>query len=289
MPDSSAIAFGNADKYLRATLYDAFVNDDWRISPGFTLNIGMRWEYNSPVTELYGRLVNLDVQPGYTAVAPVVANSPTGSLTGQNYPDSLVKPDKTAFQPRLAIVMAAAARIVVSGSGRIRHVLQHVRLSDDRATRWCSKRRLSKSFNIANSLANPLTLANGFTPPAGTVLNTFAIDPNFRVGYTHTWQVSVQRDLPQALIMTATYLGIKGTRGTQEFLPNTYPIWRIEPLSDLSQWIRFPGLERQFNTRSGPDSSCAAPAQWIPSVSSIHLCKSDSTTQRWAETAEVAR
>ena len=47
--------------------YDAYVNDDWRISPELTLNAGIRWEYGAPITELYGRLVNLDIAPGFTA------------------------------------------------------------------------------------------------------------------------------------------------------------------------------------------------------------------------------
>jgi hypothetical protein len=61
IPDTSSIAFGNADKYLRANLWVAYVQDDWRIGPTLTLNAGMRWEYSSPVSELYGRLVNLDI------------------------------------------------------------------------------------------------------------------------------------------------------------------------------------------------------------------------------------
>ncbi len=55
------------------------------------------------------------------------------------------------------------------------------------------------------------------------------MDPNFRVGYAQTWQASVQRDLPGSLQMTATYLGIKGTRGVQAFLPNTYPAGGANP------------------------------------------------------------
>ncbi len=58
---------------------------------------------------------------------------------------------------------------------------------------------------------------------------TFAVDPNFRVGYAQAWQLSVQRDLPAALQLTATYLGIKGTRGVQQFLPNTYPVGAANP------------------------------------------------------------
>ena len=67
VPSTASIAFGNADKYFRDSLYDAFFTDDWRISSAFTLNAGMRWEYGSPITELYGRLVNLDVVPGFGA------------------------------------------------------------------------------------------------------------------------------------------------------------------------------------------------------------------------------
>jgi trimeric autotransporter adhesin len=62
-----------------------------------------------------------------------------------------------------------------------------------------------------------------------TTTDTFAVDPNFRVGYAETWQLAVQRDLPGALQLTATYLGIKGTRGVQQFLPNTYPIGATSP------------------------------------------------------------
>ena len=40
IPDASSIAFGNADKYLRAASTDAYINDDWRLRPGLTLNFG---------------------------------------------------------------------------------------------------------------------------------------------------------------------------------------------------------------------------------------------------------
>jgi hypothetical protein len=49
------------------------------------------------------------------------------------------------------------------------------------------------------------------------------------VGYAQVWQVSLQKDLPWALVGTVTYSGVKGTRGTQEFLPNTYPIGATNP------------------------------------------------------------
>jgi hypothetical protein len=80
-----------------------------------------------------------------------------------------------------------------------------------------------------NSAACPLTLANGFPSCGETTAQSFAMDPNFRVGYSQTWQLAVQRDLPFAMQGTLTYLGVKGTHGVQEFLPNSYPLGATNP------------------------------------------------------------
>jgi hypothetical protein len=90
---------------------------------------------------------------------------------------------------------------------------------------------LSQSLRVQNSSACPLTLANGFNACPSITANTFAVDPNFRPGYAQSWNLSLQRDLPGSLQLTATYLGIKGTRGVQEFLPNTFPIGASNPCS----------------------------------------------------------
>jgi len=47
VPTTSAIRYGNADKYFRNSAFDVFVNDDWRVHPRFTLNVGVRWDYES--------------------------------------------------------------------------------------------------------------------------------------------------------------------------------------------------------------------------------------------------
>jgi trimeric autotransporter adhesin len=103
IPDTSAIAYGNADKYLRQSVYDAYVTDDWRLRPELTINAGIRWEYGSPITELYGRLVNLDVVTGFSAVAPVLGSDPTGPLTHEIYPASLIRPDWRGIEPRIGL------------------------------------------------------------------------------------------------------------------------------------------------------------------------------------------
>ncbi len=228
IPDASTIAFGNADKYFRGSSYDAYVTDDLRVGPELTVNAGVRWEYGSPLTELQGRLVNLDVAPGFAAVAPVTGIDPVGVLTSQHYPDSLLHPDKHAIQPRIGIAwrpISGSSLVVRAGYG----IEYNTSVYQTIATQMAQQAPLSKSLSVQNSAADPLTLASGFNVSPATTPDTFGIDPNFRIGYAQNWNVSAQRDLPGSLVLTATYLGIKGTRGVQEFLPNTYPAGAMDP------------------------------------------------------------
>ena len=221
IPDASKLAYGNADKYFRQSVSDVFVTDDWRIKPELTLKAGVRWDYGAPMTELKGRLVNLDVAQGFSAVAPVLGSNPIGSLTGMHYPSSLVRPDRTKFQPRLGFAWRPrpTTPLIIRGGYGI-YVDTSVYLSA--AASMAQQSPLSKSVSVSNSAMCPLTLANGFRDCSGTTSNTFAIDPNFRVGYAQTWNLSAQQDLPGSIVLTGTYLGSKGSNGPQEFLPNTF-------------------------------------------------------------------
>jgi hypothetical protein len=230
VPDSSALVSGQPDRYFRSKMADAFVNDDWRVGPSLTLNLGMRWDYGSPFTELQGRLVNLDIAPGYTAIAPVLASDPAGSLTGLTYPSSLIRPDRHEFEPIVGFAWRPfpASSVVIRGGYSLRYntsVYQQI------ALQMAQQSPLSTNLVVQNVLTDPPlnTLASGFNAPAGKTTNNFAVDPDFRVGYVHNWQASIQKDLPGSLIMIATYTGTKGTRNPQEFYPNTYPLGVTNP------------------------------------------------------------
>lgn len=220
-PDAAQIADGNADKYLRGWRYDAYVNDDWRMKAGFTADLGLRWEFATPVKELQNRLSNLDVAPTFSAAAPVTASSPTGSITGQKYPSSLLQSDYRGIEPRLSIAwrprsnspLVIRAGYGVSGITSIYQVI---------ATQMAQQPPFSKNFNLTNSAATPLTLATAFNYPSG--VPTFGVDPNFRIGYAQMWNASVQQDLPGSLVLTATYTGTRGSHLMQEFMPNMYPV-----------------------------------------------------------------
>jgi hypothetical protein len=215
VPSGSSIAFGNADKNLRGYSSDAYITDDWRFSPTLTMQIGARWEYDTPMIESQGRLVNLDIAPGFTSAAPVVG--------------SLLKSDPRGLQPRLGLAwrpVPGSSLVIRAGYGiyRNQNVYQPI------VTLLAQQPPFSKAYTIPNSAGLPLTLANGFPVlPTALTTNTFAVDPNLRIGAAQNWQALIQRDLPGSLTIVATYLGTKGTDLLQESLPNTFAPGAVNP------------------------------------------------------------
>jgi hypothetical protein len=241
LPQIAEIAFGNADKFFRSNTYAAGIADDWRVSPSFTMTMALRWDYESPITERFGRLVNLDVAPDFSAVAPVIATDGQGAITGADVAKSLVHPDKHGFQPRLGIAwrpVPGSSLVVRAAYG----VYRNSNLYQSIATQLAQQPPLSTAFNI-NSAQTPFTLANGFVVGRAlgiaNTLNTFAIDPDLDLSYAQNWQASVQRDLPMSLTVNATYLGAKGSNLLQAFVPNTYPAGAVNPCPTCPTGFRY--------------------------------------------------
>jgi len=222
LPAVSSIAFGNADKYLRNSVYELFIQDKWRASSTFTVNVGVRWDYSSPVREKYGRLVNLAISPGFSSAVPVIQRDDTGG-------DWFPRPDRNNIAPRIGLAwrpFAAAAMVFRGGYG----IYYDSGVYQPVALRMAQQAPLSTSLRVASTPETPLTLANGFPrPPSITQATTFGVTPNFRVGYAQVWQFTLQTDLPAAMQLAVSYQGIKGTRAQQQFLPNTFPDTFLEP------------------------------------------------------------
>ena len=223
LPDTSQIAYGNADKYFRSGWFSAYATDDWRISTKLSLNIGLRWDYQTPTTELYGRLVNLNIGPGFSSANTVCATSVAGCTpAGQvGYPSSLIHGDPREIQPRIGYAwrpLNKRSLVIRGGYG----IYYNTSVYQALVSQMSQQSPLSYSL-IDSATQAPLTLVNGFPLLNLTPITTFAVDPNFRIGYAQSWQTSIQQNLPWALVATVTYSGAKGTHQAQEFIPNSTP------------------------------------------------------------------
>ncbi|MBI3693377.1 MAG: TonB-dependent receptor, partial [Acidobacteria bacterium] len=218
LAQASSIRFGSANTYFRGTVYNAFAQDDFRVRSNLTINLGLRYEFFTPLHEKYGRMANLDVAPGFTGVA-VVTPGGAGPYSGA-FPDGLVNPDKNNFSPRIGIAWRPFAKShfqVRAGYG----LFYNGSIYTQFPSRLASQPPFANTATLTTSLVRPLTLENGFAPgPTAQITNTYAVDRGYRVGYAQTWNFSIQQELPHSLIMELGYLGTKGTKLDIQRLPN---------------------------------------------------------------------
>jgi hypothetical protein len=212
-PQQTSLQSGANSYNFRANAFDFFVQDDWRFRPNLSFNLGLRYEYNGPYTEQDNRIANLDVAPGFAAAAPVLPGN-AGPYNG-GFPASLVRPDRNNFAPRIGIAWKPQKQTVVrTGYGINYNLAQYGVMIQNFAFQPPFAVAETNSTNISGLIgANPLTLTGGFPAASqNTVTNNFAVNPNYRLGYVQVWNLDVQRELPQGVILNVGYNGAKGTR-----------------------------------------------------------------------------
>jgi hypothetical protein len=102
----------NAQRYFRTQTYGFFVQDDWKFRPNLTFNIGLRYEYFTPLKDTSGQLTNLILGSGATALA-------TAKVAAVN---QLFEPDRNNFAPRLGFAWAPGRfhnKLAVRGGGGV--------------------------------------------------------------------------------------------------------------------------------------------------------------------------
>jgi hypothetical protein len=206
LPQSSALTYGEDHDYYRGWATGWYAQDDWRPARGLSFNVGLRYEYFAPYTELYNHLTDLLLNPQVTAVSVV-----TPGETSEGLPSSLVRPDRKAFSPRLGFAWRPAARrdLVIRGGYSI---FYSGSVYSQIASQLGTQPPFINSQSLTTSSANLLTLQNGFTIlPSQNILNTFGIDPNYRLPYAQTWAFAVQESLPHGFLLETEYIGTKGT------------------------------------------------------------------------------
>jgi trimeric autotransporter adhesin len=193
-----------------------FLQDDWRLRGNLTLNLGLRYEYFSPFTETNNQIANLDLAPNLLSCAALKPTCVTRVLPGQSgpfnsvFPASLLRPDRNNFAPRLGIAWKASANTVVRAGYGINY---NTSAYSDIAQQLAFQPPFSLSSTNIASPDLPLTLQNGFpVPPPQTITNTYAVDPNYRLGYVQIWNLDVQQELTPTLLLNVDYTGTKGTR-----------------------------------------------------------------------------
>jgi hypothetical protein len=223
LPQQTTVQFGDNSFHFRGNSWDLYAQDEWRVRGNLTLNLGIRYEYISPFTEIGDHLVNLNIAPQFLTDPNFnSANAVVPVLAGQfGFPATLVEPDRNNFAPRLGIAWKATGKTVVRAGYGINYnttayssIFQQLAFQPPFST---------TATNVQTS-PGALTLANGFPAvPTGTTSNNYAVDPNYHLGYVQIWNVNIQREIRPTVIMNIDYTGTKGSDLDLVEAPNRTP------------------------------------------------------------------
>jgi hypothetical protein len=191
----------------------AFAQDKWQVTPKLTVDLGLRWEYYTP-------LVGIEDQGGLSNYDP---SNNTVQIAGYgDIPQNIgVESQWTNFAPRLGLSYRFDEKTVLrAGFGTT-----IVPFPDNRYA-YNFPVKQTEQFPAANSFAAAGSMANGFGPPtffdipsSGVVdasipqlknSQLFYVQPDLKEAKLHAWNVAFQRQLPWNLVGEVAYVGNVG-------------------------------------------------------------------------------
>lgn len=203
-----------------------YFQDDWKITPTFTLNLGMRYEYFTPPIQR-GKATNFDLN-GFVPVRQTFRGFPDVPDTTDR-PDALVYPDRNDFGPRIGFAWSVpkVRDFVVRGGYGIYYTPE---ITNSWTTLTLNP-PIVRTFQFTGNALNPINVATAFQGQGTTQVGLFgsgALDPNLRTTYTQQWNFTLQKKLPGSIFYDLGYVGSKGTRLTATFDGNR-PIQTVVP------------------------------------------------------------
>jgi hypothetical protein len=219
-----------------------FVQDDWRVNSKLTVNLGLRWEIETALTERndksvtgfdfgYVQPIQGTVQARYAALNDPALKALQPQLTttggllfagvgGQS--NRLYQTPKDTFLPRVGFTYQINPRTVVRGGVGLFAGFLGQRRGDVFPNGWSQTTTIGTIFNangaplprswddalLTQPILEPVGNANGPQQGLGQAIDFFNQDPE--VSKQLRWQVGFQRELPGGFVFEAAYVGNYG-------------------------------------------------------------------------------
>jgi hypothetical protein len=206
---------GQFDRGLRKWIVGGYAQDEWRVTSRLTLNFGLRYEVNTPYTEIRNQLNAWD--PGHQS--QVFPTAPEGLLFpgDPGVPAGIAPIDWKEFMPRVGVAwdpFGDAKTTVRAGYGIFYDGFTNGTGGPLQAAisalPWTQAYQLpGPGFDISNPYGSgptPFGL-NNFVAPA-TVLT---VASGMRPPYSQNWNFSIERAIAKSYLLDVRYVGNKGT------------------------------------------------------------------------------
>jgi hypothetical protein len=216
LPNNLGIGSGTGNRHIRNNLWAVYGQDNWKIRPNLTLNLGLRWELNTPRTPQDGNAVNYDLFGG-DLITSKINNQGLGPALYKQYNGI------TNFEPRIGIAWqpgflkntVVRAAYGVSGfneSNGVNNLLtanppfQQANNVTYAPTTDLPVTTLDQGFT-GFPTGCTLALAQVFAPVCFSGVTTHAFDVNIRPAVQQEWNLAVQRQFGNSTTVQVAYVG----------------------------------------------------------------------------------
>ncbi len=217
-PNYAALAnFENID-YLRKNVA-GFYGDTWRVNNRLTLNLGVRWEYHSPVAERFNAQAGLGFDNVYDVSRPVTL-PPDFPFPIKVVGKYLSDPQHNDWAPRLGLGYRINDKTVFRMSYGVFWQAEEIGTYSNPSPGFNPPFFIDAAFPaVSTTQVNPFVnvLSRGFPPNASTAgfnptaISYVRVQPDLPDAYVQEWNVAVQRDLGLDTTLEVAYAGTKGT------------------------------------------------------------------------------
>ncbi|MBI5085727.1 MAG: TonB-dependent receptor [Acidobacteria bacterium] len=263
--------FGARDTYALTTLFIAqyrqqmsflYLQDDWKVSPKLTLNLGIRYEYASPQWEKENRLSNFD-PVGLTMVAAT-----NGSIGNR----ARIDPDRNNWAPRVGAAYSWDSKTVIRSGFGVNFI--HFNRAGGGNLLAINGPQVVNALVSQNPTQSTFrTTDQGY--PAGFTdsvnfnplrANVTYMPQNYRSAYVASWFFGVQREIAKNTIVDIAYVGNRSNKlllfaDYNQAAPNTngstIALQSRRPIATFSDityahnggWSNYQSLQARFERR----------------------------------------
>jgi hypothetical protein len=247
-PTTTARSSPRDSRYQRYSYVAGYIQDDFKLHPDLTINVGLRYEYQTPVTDGSDILFNFDRQTGNLVLSSPEARQFVNPLLPSSIqfttPEAAGMPangfrytDKNNFSPRVGFAYRFAKNTVLrAGYGLFYDILGLNFISDQQAGGIFN---FSESFSNLSGVRGRLSFPNPFDPVGSIGATSVAgFVPNLPLQNTQQWNLTLERSLGD-ISLRVTYLGAKNTQLAYR-QPINKPLPSTTPFSnDRRPWPQF--------------------------------------------------
>jgi hypothetical protein len=221
---------------MQTAYYATFVQADWKATPKFTLNFGLRYDYEAPRTDRFNQFANFDF--GATPNIQGTGLNLKGALSfvGVNgFSRYQSNPDRNNIAPRIGFALRAAEKTVIrAGAGLFYGTMTGVGGAGANfgVSGFSAVTNMVTSLDgvtpyryLSNPYPDGLVAATGSSLGSATLLGQAisATDRGNYAPYSAQWNFDLQRELPMGVLFDIGYAGNRGVGFQQDRQLNTLP------------------------------------------------------------------